>query len=291
MSPTAPTTAVASGVAVLLAASAAGTARRWLAADRTHRRLDLPVPAGRSVPPRLADALDSAGVPGSQHRTLVQTWVAAMAISVLSATTLPAGPVVVAVVVSGPPLTLLLASGRAARRRARDLPIALEAVVANLRAGHALPAAIAAVGETDGPVAVELAEVARRAAGGLPLAHAVDAWSRTHDDHGTRLAAAAMAVAAGVGGPGADAIEAAAASLRDRAAIDDEIDALSVQARASATLMSLTPVAFTALLASIDPSAARFLFGTRIGWACIVVGVGLDVLGAWWMQRLVRAAR
>ena len=48
------------------------------------------------------------------------------------------------------------------------------------------------------------------------------------------LTAAALVTAADLGGPGADAVESAAASLRERAAADDEVGALSVQARLSA---------------------------------------------------------
>jgi Flp pilus assembly protein TadB len=37
-----------------------------------------------------------------------------------------------------------------------------------------------------------------------------------------------------------------------------------------------------------DGAAGRFLLRSRAGWACLAVGIGLDVLGAWWMARLTR---
>lgn len=282
--------AAAAAGAVLLASVAAASARRWHGADRARSRLGLPGGTEPRVPARLAAALDSAGVARSQHPALVRIWTAAAVVAGVAVLILPAGPVVAVVVVGGPPALLMVTSGRAARRRVRELPAALESIAGGLRAGHSLAWAVTEAGRAPGPLAAEFADVARHTRGGRPVTEALRRWADAHD-HGTRLAAASMAVAAEVGGPGADAIDATAAGLRDRAALDDEIAALSVQARASAVLLSITPVVFTALLATADASSARFLFGTRLGWACLTVGIGLDVLGAWWMHRLVRAAR
>src|SRR5690606_19512791 len=101
-------------------------------------------------------------------------------------------------------------------------------------------------------------------------------------DGAGRLAGAALVVAADLGGPGADALDAAAASLRDRAAAVDEVTALSVQARLSALVLTAAPVAFALLLTSIDPTSAHFLLRTPAGWICVTVGLALDAAGALW---------
>lgn len=281
-------------VAVIACAGAFSGVRRWLAAERVARRLapsDAPQRVeARRVPAIARMALAAAGLPAEHHATLVRCWVGAVAAGLGSVLVMPAGPVVAGVAAIGPPVAVLLCSGRAARLRSRSVPLALDAVVAAMRAGHSLGSAVAETKDA-GPAGAELAEVARAAGAGLPLVEAIGHWAGDHPDVGTRLAAASLAVAADVGGPGADAIEAAAASLRERAAIDDEIAALSVQARASAALLAVTPIGFTFLLTTLDPASARFLLGSQVGWLCLAVGLGLDAAGALWMHRLVKAAR
>lgn len=293
------TPSVWSAIAVIAGAASVRGVGRWFDAARVAGRLGPtdgpptgPVPPV-PVPVPVQRALSSAGVPTEHHVTLLRCWVGAVAVGVGSAIVLPAGPVVAVVAAFGPPAAVTVGRGRAARLRQRSVPLALDAIVSALRSGHSLGSAVAetTAGAGGGPAGVELAAVARAARVGVPLVEAIERWADDHPDVGTRLAAASLAVAADVGGPGADAIEAAAASLRERAAIDDEIAALSVQARASAALLAVTPIGFTFLLTTLDPASARFLLGSRVGWLCLAVGLGLDAAGALWMHRLVRAAR
>ncbi len=233
----------------------------------------------------------------TDHRVLVQTWLAAVAVAGAASVVVGGGPVLVGAAVVGPPAAVLAAQGRAAAQRARQLPLALDAVAAGLRGGASLRAAIADAASVGGALGAELTTIAAQAGNGRPLADALAQWA---DEWGAptrpgaaanRLAGAALVVAAELGGPGAAAIDAAAISLRERSAADDEIAALSVQARLSALLLTLTPVGFAFLLTSLDPTSAHFLLGTRAGWACITGGLLLDVAGAIWMGRLVRRAR
>lgn len=277
-------------ITVVAAAWALQQISRWWTAARALDLLGGPRAPGRPAPPALQRALERAGV-DIDGRAVLRLWAIALAVSVALAVVARGGPVVVAVTAIGPPGALLAARGRAARIRQRQLPVALDAVAAGLRGGEALRTALGAASATGGAVGGELARVASHAAAGRPLAGVLTEWAARADDHGTRLAGAALVVAAEVGGPGADAIDAAAASLRERAAADDEIAALSVQARLSAALLTVAPLAFAFLLTSLDPTSGRFLFGTRAGWACIAVGLALDLLGGWWMMRLVRRSR
>ena len=280
--------AVLSAAGVLVASWAEyATARRWTA-DRVLGRFGASTPAWTG-PPWVAQQLESAGV-ALGAGTALQLWAAGVALAAV-AQLVVGGPMLLTGAVAGPPLAVVLARGRAERLRARQLPLALEAVAAALRGGAALAPAIGEAAATDGPLGAELRRIAHHADAGRPLVDAVDEWAGTRSDPHTRLAAAALAVAAELGGPGAEAVDAAAGSLRERAVVDDEVAALSVQARLSAVLLTFAPVAFAFLLSSIDPTSAEFLFRTRAGWACIVVGVGLDALGALWMARLVGGAR
>jgi tight adherence protein B len=177
------------------------------------------------------------------------------------------------------------------RLRAAQLPPALERLATSLRTGASLPVALAeAAAATDPPLGPELALVAEAARRGRPIVAGLDDWSTQHGDAGTRLAATALALATVIGSAPARAIDGVAATLRDRLDLDAERRALGAQARASAVVLALAPVAFAAVLIAGDPSAARFLLATPGGWACIVAGASLDALGAFWMARLTRGA-
>lgn len=257
-------------------------ARRRLSSQRATRSLRLPAPVD--------DAFRRAGLADEAPR-LLALWAATLAGTLALSVVAPSGRILFAVTLVAAPLGVVLAAGRTERRRTAQLPEALDAIAAGLRGGLALPAAIGGAASIGAPLGDELAALAAEVAAGRLLTDAVARWQQTDSDAPTALAAAALAVAAQVGGPGARAVDGAAASLRERIGSEAEAAALATQGRASAAVLTLAPLAFALLLSSLDPAAGRFLLGTPIGWLCITVGLGLDAIGAWWMARLVRRAR
>lgn len=274
-------------VATLLALSACAELSRWWRGTRVLARLDRPSHR-RPAPAILVQGLERAGIDGDP-RVHFDCWIGAIALGAVAANVFDGGIIALLAVAVGPPTALVAMRGRGARRRAAQVPVALDAIAGHLRGGSALRHAIRDAAEIGGPLGAELGTVARHARDGVPIEEAIDDWARRHDA-ATSLAGAALTMAASIGGPGADAVESAAASLRQRAAATAEVAALSVQARLSAIVLSVAPVGFTFLLVSLDPSSARFLLATPAGWACIAGGVGLDIVGALWMQRLVGRA-
>ena len=181
------------------------------------------------------------------------------------------------------------ARGSARRHRATQLPPALETLATSLRTGASLPTALQEAGATvDPPLGTELTAVARAAAHGRPVTDALDEWSAQHDDPGTHLAATALVLATVVGSTPAHAVDSVAATLRERLDLTAERRALGTQARASALVLALAPVAFATLLIMGDTPAAHFLLGSPAGWTCLVIGIAFDAAGAWWMSRLTR---
>lgn len=183
-----------------------------------------------------------------------------------------------------------LAPGRRAAAYDRELPALLEALASHLRAGGSLGQAITAVAPLP------------RSRSGLPEhwdrvvalapARGIDAaladWASAPDATGSvALAAGALRLAAATGGSAARAIDGVASTLRSRLAVADEIRALSSQARASAAVIALAPVAFGAFAGATDRRIAEF-FTTSAGAVVLVVGLSLDAVGAWWMSRLCR---
>ena len=185
-----------------------------------------------------------------------------------------------------------LVPARVARRRDAQLPALLDRLAAARRAGSSLAASLAELGPTSPPpLGIEMQAVAAALRHGRTIDQALAAWatlpSGTPD---LELATAALRLSAQAGGEVARAIDRTAATLRERRSLQREVHSLATQARASAVVLVAAPGAFTALVATIQPSVLRFLFTTPAGLACVGVGAGLDALGATWMARIVRRA-
>ena len=174
---------------------------------------------------------------------------------------------------------------RAGRTEEADIVAqALELAARALRSGASLLTALDAVA-TELPEA-GLGEVARRVRGGFSLRAALDRWAGTAPP---RQAAAAMLVLGHASGAAmASSLDRAAASLRQRRALGDEISALTAQTRASATVVALAPAGFAVIVAGVDPDALTMLFTTPVGLVSLTAGLALEGLGVWWMRRLCR---
>ena len=119
----------------------------------------------------------------------------------------------------------------------------------------------------------------------------LDDWSARYDDPATRLAATSLVLATVVGSTPARAVDGVAATVRERLDLAAERRALATQARTSALVLAVAPLAFAALLVAGDTAAAGFLLGQPAGWLCLAAGPALDVTGAFWMARLTRGTR
>ena len=105
------------------------------------------------------------------------------------------------------------------------------------------------------------------------------------------MVVAALALGAVSGGPHARAVDGLAGTLRERSRLEGEVGVLAAQARASALVITVAPLAFALLAAATDPSAADFLVRSPAGLACLAGGLALDGAAAAWMAQIVRAAR
>ncbi|MCA1692331.1 MAG: type II secretion system F family protein [Actinobacteria bacterium] len=190
---------------------------------------------------------------------------------------------------AGPLLVLRARRGQGRQRLERGLPLALEAMARSLRSGASLRQAVAEAGSvTPGRLGRELALVGRQVEEGATLVAALEALAGRHPAPGVRLAVTALCLSVETGGGQARAVDGVAATVRDRLAVAAEVRALASQARISAVVIGLAPLAFGAFAIATDPQTGRFLFHTPAGLALLAVGCALDGLGWLWMQRLAR---
>lgn len=118
---------------------------------------------------------------------------------------------------------------------------------------------------------------------GTPLDRAAD---RATDDRDLSVVLSVLRACASVGGSAAEPLDRAAATLRARAADAAERRTHSAQARASAQVMTVLPIAMLAVLVGAS-RAIREQVATPAGLAVVALGLALN-LGGWaWMRRTI----
>jgi tight adherence protein B len=276
-------------VAAGLAVAGCWTVRAVLRAG-DHRAVVGGELRGFPVPPPVRAALVDAAVPVPAELAWTVWSTVVLAVLVLGALLGGPGLALVGVVamIGGPALGLAAVRGRSVRLVDAALPELLDAVARSLRSGATLRQALAEA-EPTGRLGHDVRLVVAEADGGLPLAAALDDWHRRCPTPGVRLVTAALALSVDAGGAAARAVDGVAATLRSNLAVAGEVRAQSSQARLSGLVIALAPLAFGALAAGTDRRTATFLLRTRFGLACLVIGLALDAVAAWWMHRITEA--
>jgi len=245
----------------------------------------LPVPAWFAR--RVTDA--GAGTGPTSPATLFWAWLASAAAAVALALRLggPGLAGMAALALGAGPLVALssLRTRRDARAEAA-LPEVLEGIARSLRSGASLRLAFAEVATAGGPLAADLCRVATAADNGAELRDAIEGWGRARPASGVELAVSALCLGIEAGGPQARAVDGVATTLRQRLGVAAEARALGAQARMSALVIALSPIAFCALASASDARTGRFLLHSGTGQLLLAAGVTLDAVGALWMTRL-----
>jgi tight adherence protein B len=184
---------------------------------------------------------------------------------------------------------------RARRSRGRDrridaqLPDVMRALAAAVRAGRSLPQALeAARDEAREPMRALLAHAVGRLSVGAPLSEALDAFSNECGTHDAALVVETLKIGRAAGGNLPLILDVAVESLSERDRIARDRRATSAQAKMSALVVGLMPIAFFAIVGSGARDQVHVLFGDPIGWALLAGGLVLEAGGALWMRALLR---
>ena len=173
----------------------------------------------------------------------------------------------------------------------RELPELLETVARFLRSGSSLVVALReASAGLDDALRREVALVLAGTAQGRTLAESFDEWAQASCSPARQMVAAAMAVSHRVGGASAHTFDALASSLRARASARREAQVMAAQARASALVIGVAPLAFALVIAAVDPSIAAAVLRSGGGRLCLFAGLACEALGLTWIRRLSRRA-
>jgi len=195
-------------------------------------------------------------------------------------------------VAGGLGLLVFVRAARAKRLKRCDaqMPQALEIMAMALRAGHALPSALAlAAEETPAPLCHELKRANDEQAMGRPLPHVLEALGeRLPGCEAVSTFVVAVLVLQETGGNLISVIDRIVENARARSNYLQRLRALTAEGRSSAKLLACLPGAFAVLAAATDPTYADFLLHDPAGRIVAGVATGLWMLGIFWTRRLVR---
>ncbi len=182
-----------------------------------------------------------------------------------------------------------LLQGRRTARAAGQIPDALGGLAAGLRAGHALPQALAEVAASaPAPLGEELALVVRETGIGRALDEALAALLVRLPAEDVRLAVVALDLGRTLGGDLADLLDRVSGTIRERQRLEARIRVLTSQGRAQGAILVLLPPGLATAVHAIDPTYLRPLVETPAGAGVLGLALALQAAGALAIRRIVR---
>jgi tight adherence protein B len=284
--------AFAAAVFAAIMAAYSGARHRRDRLAELRRRLGAPIGEDALYdedPSRLGRVLSESGLPWTQ-RLLIQRSVVAAAAGVLVAAILGSIPLALLLGIGGAasqPLYVLSVRQVRLTRCDEQLPQALQLMVLALRAGHALPGALAlAAREAPSPLGDELRRAVDEHGLGRPMGEVVTRLAiRLPESSTMQTFAVAVLVLEQTGGNLIEVVERIVENARARTQYQAKLRALTTQGRWSAWILCGMPIAFGVLASLLDPNFARALFGSP---AILFLFFGLWIPGIAWTVRLVR---
>ncbi len=242
---------------------------------------------------KLALALDRAGLTWRPHEWLllraVSTVIGAAICSLLLGQSLLALLVGTSVGWFGPSMWLK----RTARRRQKAflvaLPDSLQLLASSLSSGYSLAQALdALVQEGNQPMAGEMGRALAEARIGRPLEDSLDAVGERMDCEDFRWVVMAVRVQRQVGGNLAEVLARVCTTMRDRASLRRQVQALSAEGRMSAYLLIALPIALGAFMFFFRRDYFRPMYTETIGIFALGVTVVMMAVGTVWMNKLIK---
>jgi len=207
---------------------------------------------------------------------------------ILTGSLLLAIALVIAVVV-GPIVWLGVRIDKRRQRFEEQLPDVLSLIAGSLRAGWGIQQAIElVVDEVADPSATEFRRVQSETRFGLPFEDALRRMADRLDSEDFRWTVTAVAIQREVGGNLAEVLDIVANTIRVRAELKRQVQALSAEGRFSAIALSFMPFLVVAILFVVHPRYIGVLFSSPTAITILVVGAALLVVGVVWINRITK---
>jgi tight adherence protein B len=183
-------------------------------------------------------------------------------------------------------------SFRTTKRRkqfAEQLGDTLQLLASSLRAGHSFMQAIDALAhEATPPTSDEFRRLVVETRLGRPVTDSLDGIADRVGNEDFSWVVQAVDIHREVGGDLADLLDRVAATIRDRARVQRQVQTLSAEGRLSAMILFGLPFVVAAMVQITNPGYFGELTGTLTGRVMIGIGIVLLTIGGFWMRRLIR---
>lgn len=187
-----------------------------------------------------------------------------------------------------PPLILRHVRRRRAQRFDAQLPDLLQALAGALRAGAGVqPALRHLVAQASPPLSQEFGLLLREQRLGLNFQDALEQLRVRMPTESCGLVVSALGIAARTGGGLADTLERIAQTLRARQHWLGRVEAMTAQGRMQSRIMAGLPAVLALVLSRLEPEAMALLWQTWYGWLVLVAILVLEIVGIFWIRRVV----
>ncbi|MGD1036726.1 MAG: type II secretion system F family protein [Roseiarcus sp.] len=242
--------------------------------------------------PDLQTRIEQAGLSISRQRFMIVFAVIAVALGGLvyfeSESPLLAG-LVAAIGALGVP-NLLLARLRARRinKFVAIFPNALDILVRGVKAGLPLGDTLRIIAnESPEPVRSEFRKIAEAQALGLPLTEAVEKMARRVPVSETNFFSIVIGIQTKAGGNLSEAIGNLSRTVRERKKMKGKVNAMSMEAKASAAIIGAVPFVVTGLLYLSSPKYISLLWTTQHGRIVAAIAIFWMSIGVVMMKKMI----
>jgi tight adherence protein B len=171
----------------------------------------------------------------------------------------------------------------------RQLPDTLTLLASSLRAGFSFMQGLETVAQEIGsPMRRELQRVFTEVRLGREPEDALGDAAERMDSRDLAWTVMAIKIQREVGGNLATLLDTVADTMQKRERIRREVHALTAEGRLSAIILGLLPPLAGLGLALVAPDYMQALFDSAIGWAAVIGGAVLALLGMLWLRKITQ---
>ncbi len=186
------------------------------------------------------------------------------------------------------PLILGFLKRRRIDRAIEQMPDALTAISSGMRSGQSLQQAMETVVAFEkGPIVQEMTLFLRELRVGVGFNEALDNFYSHLPRTEVQLMVAAMKIARETGSNLAETLERIAHTLRSKLQMEGKIRSLTAQGKLQGLVMTLLPIFMGVVLSRMEPHAMSYLFTTWYGWLVMGLIAVLDLLGYFFIRKIV----
>lgn len=202
----------------------------------------------------------------------------------------PIGAVIVGVCTAvGFRVTLTLKTARRRAKFAEQLGDTLLLISSSLRAGYGLLQALDSVArEADAPTSEEFARLIVETRLGRTASEALLAAADRVGNEDFDWVVEAITINREVGGELTGVLDRVGETIRERDRLRRQVRSLSAEGRLSAVFLIALPIVLFLYMQLTNPDYVGLMMRSTVGWLMFGTGIGLLVVGALWMRKLVQ---